>query len=217
MLVIAGPNGSGKTTLLKTAGGILKPLAGKVFVEGRDGLFLSKKEWALYRAYIFQAAFPSWPFTVYETVWQGRYLRKDKGGKIAVERAIEAAGLSGFEDRPVTELSGGEYQRVLVARAMAQEAKLLILDEPCGSLDPGYRDMVMGLLKKMIAEGAAAIVSLHDLDLAVRHAGRAALLYGGQIRASGAPGEIFREENLRGIFESAPHTGDPARLPGREA
>jgi iron complex transport system ATP-binding protein len=200
-LVIAGPNGSGKTTLLKTAAGIIRPLSGKVFVEGRDGGLLSKKEWALRRAYIFQAAFPSWPFTVYETVSQGRHFRKGEGGgKDAVERAVAAAGLEGFEDRPVTELSGGEYQRTLVARAMAQEAKILILDEPCASLDPGYRVMVMDLLGKMTGEGAAVMISLHDLDLAVRYADRAVLLYGGTVHASGAPGDIFGEGNLTGIF-----------------
>jgi iron complex transport system ATP-binding protein len=197
---VAGPNGSGKTTLLKTAAGIIKPLSGKVFVEGRDGGFLSKKEWALRRAYIFQAAFPSWPFTVYETVAQGRHFSGSRGGKNAVERAVAAAGLEGFEDRPVTELSGGEYQRVLIARAMAQEVKILILDEPCGSLDPKYRVMVMDLLGKMTAEGAAVLVSLHDRDLAVRYAGRAVLLYGGTVHARGAPEDIFREGKLAGIF-----------------
>ncbi|MDR0588945.1 MAG: ABC transporter ATP-binding protein, partial [Spirochaetaceae bacterium] len=153
LVALAGPNGSGKTTLLKTIGGILKPLAGRVLLDGGDTASLGKQEKARRISLLFQGTNPDWPFTVQEIIAQGRFPYRGifgaehPGDQRTVAQAITAAGLGGFEDRPVTELSGGEFQRVLIARAMAQEAKLLLLDEPANTLDPKYQAMVMTLIR----------------------------------------------------------------------
>ena len=118
-----------------------------------------------------------------------------------MEEALAEAGLRGFEERPVTELSGGEFQRVLVARAMAQRAALFLLDEPCNNLDPKYRLAVMDLIRGMTRRGTAVIMSLHDLALAERYADRIILLHRGGIAAMGPPEEALKEEVLERVFE----------------
>ncbi|MDR2757962.1 MAG: ABC transporter ATP-binding protein [Spirochaetaceae bacterium] len=213
LLVLAGPNGSGKTTLLKTIGGILNPLAGRVLLDGRDTASMGKREKAGQISLLFQGTSPGWPFTVQEIIAQGRFPYRGIFGaehprdQKAVARAIKAAGLLGFEDRPVTELSGGEFQRVLIARAMAQEAKLLLLDEPANTLDPKYRFMVMTLLRSITGTGAGALVSLHDLNLARLYADRIILIGEGKIFAQGKPSEVLREETIGKVFDLPPGLG----------
>jgi iron complex transport system ATP-binding protein len=210
LAVLAGPNGSGKTTLLKTAGGLLPPLAGTVMLGGRDAASLGRRERAAYTAFLFQGALPAWPFTVREFAAQGRFPRTGLFGaegredRQAVEEALAEAGLRGLEERPVTELSGGEFQRVLVARAMAQGAALLLLDEPCNNLDPKHRLAVMDLIRRMTRRGTAVLMSLHDLALAARYADRIVLLHRGGIAAMGTPEEALKEEALERVFEVPP-------------
>jgi iron complex transport system ATP-binding protein len=205
LLVLAGPNGSGKTTLLKTIAGILKPLAGRVLLDGRDTASMGKREKAGRISLLFQGTSPGWPFTVREIIAQGRFPYQGIFGaehardQKAVAQAIKAAGLSGFEERPVTELSGGEFQRVLIARAMAQEAGLLLFDEPANTLDPKYQFMVMTLIRSIT--GTGALVSLHDLNLARLYADRIVLLGDGKIFALGKPPEVLREETLAEVFD----------------
>lgn len=207
LAVLAGPNGSGKTTLLKTAGGLIPPLAGTVMLGGRDAASLSRRERAAYTAFLFQGALPSWPFSVREFTAQGRFPRtglfgvEEKEDREAVEEALTEAGLRGLAERPVTELSGGEFQRVLIARAMAQGAALLLLDEPCNNLDPRYRLAVMDLIRGMARRGTAVLMSLHDLALAERYADRIVLLHRGGIAAMGPPGEALKGETLERVFE----------------
>ncbi|MFP3090135.1 ABC transporter ATP-binding protein [Treponema sp. TIM-1] len=212
LLVLAGPNGSGKTTLLKTIGGILSPLAGRVLLDGRDTALMGKREKAGQISLLFQGTSPGWPFTVQELIAQGRFPYRGifgaehPGDQKAVAQAITAAGLLGFEDRPVTELSGGEFQRVLIARAMAQEAKLLLLDEPANTLDPKYQLMVMTLLRSITGTGAGALVSLHDLNLARLYADRIILIGNGTIAALGPPPEVLRKEIIGRVFDLPPDT-----------
>ncbi|MDR2633459.1 MAG: ABC transporter ATP-binding protein [Treponema sp.] len=222
LLALAGPNGGGKTTLLKTIGGLLKPLAGRILLDGKDIQHMGKKEKAGNISFLFQSATPDWPFTVQEAVAQGRapyrgiFAAETALDKEATTRALMTAGLSGFEDRRVTELSGGEYQRVLIARAMAQEARLLLLDEPANNLDPKYQYMVMNLVRSLIQRGLSALVSLHDLSLAGLYADRIALVHQGGIAALGKPEEVLREGILAQVFGIplvvSPHSRDP-RIP----
>ncbi|MDR2028804.1 MAG: ABC transporter ATP-binding protein [Treponema sp.] len=220
LIVLAGPNGGGKTTLLKTMGGLLRPLSGRVLLDGRDLHSLGKRERAASMAFLFQGQTLGWSFTVRELVSQGRFSRQGwfgnegAGDRSAVDRALISAGLRDLENRPVTGLSGGELQRVLIARAMAQEAKLFLLDEPVNNLDPQYQCMVMNLIRAMTGEGKSALVSLHDLNLASLYADRMILLSRGQAPVQGKPGEVLRQDLLKEIFhislELAPHPADGA-------
>ena len=211
LLVLAGPNGSGKTTLLKTAGGLLAPLEGRVSINGKEIGGLKLKERASLMAFLFQVRDMPWPFTVSETIAQGRFARRGwlgaetKADREAVALALEKAELVPLAQRPITELSGGELQRVYIARSMAQGAAFLLLDEPENNLDPKYSYMILSLLSELVKEGRGAIVSLHDLRLASRFADRVALLSpGGTISAIGPPSEVLVEENLSRVYGLSP-------------
>jgi iron complex transport system ATP-binding protein len=210
LTVLMGPNGSGKTTLLKTLGGLLplKNREGRIMVNGKNMDCLSGRERASLLGFLFQDTAPAWPFTVEELVRQGRFFRQgwfggeNAGDRVAVAQAIEAAGLSGFEERPVNELSGGEYQRVLSARAAAQEAPCLLLDEPAANLDLKYQYRVMDLLKSLAREkGRAVLVSLHELNLAGLYGDTIIILNKGRAVAQGSPEKTLTKDLLRRVFE----------------
>ena len=210
LLALAGPNGGGKTTLLKTLGGFLKPLEGRAFLDGRDIRGMEKREKAERISFLFQGMTASWPFTVRELVSQGRYpyqglfgKRKEADRRLA-ERAIRAAGLEGFEDRRITELSGGEFQRALIARSITQEAALILMDEPANNLDPKYQFIVMDLIRSLTGTGASIILSIHDLNLARLYAHRIALIAGGGVAAIGPPEAVLQEELLGAIYDIPP-------------
>lgn len=207
LLVLAGPNGSGKTTLLKTAGGFLPPLEGRVAINGRNLYRMRPRERAAFSAFLFQVRDNPWAFTVRETVAQGRFARRGWLGsetpddRLAVDSALEKAELGALADRPIPELSGGELQRVYIARCIAQEAAFLLLDEPENNLDPRYAFVVLSLVAELVREGRGAIVSLHDLRLARHFAHRVALLSpDGAIFAIGMPQETLTGENLGSVF-----------------
>jgi iron complex transport system ATP-binding protein len=207
LTVLIGPNGSGKTTLLKTLGGLLPPRGGEIRLDGKRLHEYSRRERAARLAYLFQETGTPWSFTVAEYIAQGRFWRQgwfggeNAGDRQAVENAIEAAGLGGFEERPVNELSGGEYQRVLIARAVAQEAPCLLLDEAAANLDLKYQYRVMELLKSLAREkGRAVLVSLHELGLAGLYADKIIVLGGGGIAAQGRPEQTLTAETLKAVF-----------------
>ncbi len=206
LLALVGPNGSGKTTLIKTAASFLPPLKGKVFLEGREISSFKKDEKARQIAMIFQGQGIAWPFPVRDFILQGRFPHQGwfgippKSDEAIVEGVISEAGLDLFRNRLVTELSGGEYQRVLLARAMAQESSLFLLDEPVSYLDLKYQLTVMDLIRHSVDRGIAAMVSLHDLNLAALYADRIALVAEGTIIALGTAQEVLTREFLERAF-----------------
>ena len=211
LLVLAGPNGSGKTSILKTAGGLLPPIQGKVTISGKEISRLKPRERAALTAFLFQARDTPWPFTVRETVSQGRFVRRGWLGaetitdREAVDAALEKAGLAALSERLITELSGGELQRVYIARCIAQGASFLLLDEPENNLDPKYSYMILNLIAELAREGRGIILTLHDLRLASRFAHRIVLLsIDGHIAASGSPSEVLTEENLSKVYDLSP-------------
>jgi len=204
-LALVGPNGVGKSTLLKTMGGLLRPTAGRVLVDGHDVASLSARRTARLVASVPQETSFDFDFSVREVVEMGRTpyrkrLRRnpDPDGADRVEAALERTEIAGFADRSVASLSGGEKQRVLLARALAQDAPALLLDEPTASLDINHQVRTLDLVASLDETVVAAI---HDLELAARYCDRVALLSDGAVRAVGPPGEVFTPELLEPVFD----------------
>ena len=207
LLVVAGSNGIGKTTLLKALSGRMPPLRGEVLLDGVALAALSAAERGRRVAFVNQGDPAVWPFTVRELVALGRFPHRGwfaserRADREAVAAAIRRAGLDGFAERIVTELSGGELQRAMIARALAQDGEVLFLDEPVSHLDEKHRILVMDLIRSLASGGLAAVASLHDLNLASLYADRIALFSCGRLAAIGKPGEVLREDLLRTVFD----------------
>lgn len=174
VLGVLGENGAGKSTLLKCLNRILQPREGAVFIESEDLSRMTRKAVARRMGYVPQKH-PATPLTVYEAVLLGR--KPHMGWAVSdadyakVESVLARLGLTAMALRPVTDLSGGEAQKVMIARALAQSPKILLLDEPTSNLDLKNQLEVMSLVQDIVkAEGLAAVVSIHDLNLAVRFA-----------------------------------------------
>jgi len=205
LLLLAGRNGAGKTTLLRTAAGLLAPVRGTVELAGRPLASLGRREVARQVACVAQETALPFPFTAGQLVLLGRtphlgLLAFESRADVAVaERALERLGLAALADRSVLELSGGERQLVHLARGLAQEAPVLLLDEPTAHLDLAHRALVLGCLRDLAAEGRALLVVSHDL-FAAGFANRVALLAEGRILAAGAPLDVIRPDHLRAAF-----------------
>ena len=221
LLGLLGPNGAGKSTLLRVMAGLLKPDAGHVRFGGTELGALASGERAKRIAFMPQQD-ARHPFTAMETVLMGRYPHLGRfeleGSKdrVIARAAMERTDTGGFEGRQLDTLSGGERQRVLLARTLAQQASVLLLDEPAANLDLKHRLSIMDVLRAEIAEREIAVVmALHDLSLAGRYCDRLALMANGGIAAEGAPAEVLTPANLREAFdvetfvESDPVTGRP--------
>ena len=224
LAALIGPNGSGKSTLLRSLVGLQPPLAGEVLLGGEPVAGLPVEERARRAACVFTGRMDSGWFTVFDIVAFGRYPYTDARNRLseadraAVVTAIESVGMYGMRSRRFGELSDGERQKALIARAIAQDCPLLVLDEPTAFLDAGARIEVFHLALRLAREeGKAVILSTHDLDLAMRYADALWLLDRASRFRSGAPeslamsgaiGEAFDGPSLRfdaasGIFKAA--------------
>jgi len=202
VVALVGPNGAGKSTLLAALAGDRRPTAGTVHIAGVDAAVLRPHELADRRAVLPQRAALNAPFTALEVVQLGDL---GAGGELAARRALDAVGLARFADRAYPTLSGGEQQRVQLARVLVQlgerGGRALFLDEPTAALDPRHQLVVLGLARRAAARGDAVVIALHDLGLAARWADRVALLAHGQLVACGPPAEVLRREPLRAVFD----------------
>jgi len=188
---LLGPNGSGKTTLLKVLCGALNPWSGLVKVDGRDVKALNPKTMARLTAYVPQTEDHAFDFTVRELTLMGRFAFSDGlfeslEDHDAASRAMEEADCAEFADRTLSTLSGGEAQRALIARALAQETPALFCDEPTTHLDPEHQIEIARLLRKLGNEGRAMIVTTHDLNLAASCCDRVLLIKEGRIVYDGS-------------------------------
>jgi len=205
-LGLVGPNGAGKTTLLRTVNGVLTPDAGEVRVDGDPVGSLSSAELSRRVATVPQDTSPSFAFDVRDVVAMGRtphvsrFGVADDADRAAVERAMERTDVARFADRPVDEVSGGERQRVVLARALAQDTPTLLLDEPTASLDVNHQVRTLELVAGLVAEGRTAVAAIHDLNLAAHYCDELVLLADGGVLAAGPPEAVLTEANLRAAF-----------------
>ncbi len=204
-LALLGPNGSGKTTLLKAASGAIVPIAGRVRLLGQDPARTQVRQVARTVAYVPQREEPTFDVTVREVVLMGRTphsvgLFDSPEDRAVAEAALERTGCTWLADRPLSELSGGEAQRVLVARALAQGGRILLLDEPTNHLDPAAQASFAGLVRSLTAEGLCVVIATHDLNWAAGCADRAALLARGQVWTVGPVEEALEPDSLCRVY-----------------
>ncbi len=201
IVVLIGPNGAGKSTLIRAVSGVTPARVGRVCTNGDDFAELGTMQRARYLAVVPQGAALPPAFTVWETVMLGRtpYLGflgqpSEKDEELA-RRALERVDALGLAERRVGELSGGEAQRVLLARALCQSTPILLLDEPTAQLDLHHQMSLLELVRELAhADGLAVLIALHDLNLAARYADRVALLVSGEIKAIGKPKQVLRRK-----------------------
>jgi ABC-type cobalamin/Fe3+-siderophores transport system ATPase subunit len=207
VLALIGPNGTGKSTLVRAVSGVIPIQSGKVSIDGDDLLVMPTMQRARFLAVVPQAASLPLAFTAWETVLLGRtpYLNflgqvSSKDEEIA-RLALQKVDALEFAERRVGELSGGEQQRVLLARALAQSTPILLLDEPTVHLDLQYQVTLMEIVRILAHEdGLAVLIALHDLNLAARYADRVALLVAGEVKAAGTARQVLTQEIISTAF-----------------
>jgi iron complex transport system ATP-binding protein len=222
---LVGPNGCGKSTLLRGVSRLLKPLTGTVHLDGRKVHSMKAKELAKQLGILPQAPTAPEGLTVHELVAQGRYPHQSwfqqwsREDEHIVQEALETTNLTMFADRPVDTLSGGQRQRAWIAMALAQQTRILLLDEPTTYLDLAYQMDVLDLLGDLNEQGRTIVMVLHDLNQAARYADHIVALRGGQIVVQGNPQQVMTAENILQVFglhaqiASDPVTGTPMCIP----
>jgi iron complex transport system ATP-binding protein len=222
MLGMLGPNGSGKTTLLKILDGMLLPHEGEVFVQGKSMVHLKRGEIAKVVAMVAQENFFRFAFSVLEVVLMGRFphlgslqFEGDKDLKIAVD-ALKATHALELSERSIHELSGGEKQRVLLARALAQEPGAILLDEPTSFLDLKYKKEIFDVIASLTkGKGLGVVIVSHDIDLVSQYCHRIVMLKHGAVHMTGTPDQVVDAASIETVYECPvlvdrnPLTGKP--------
>ncbi|HEY5922380.1 MAG TPA: ABC transporter ATP-binding protein [Kofleriaceae bacterium] len=214
LVVIVGPNGAGKTTLLRAMAGLIEPSGGAVRSFGHDPWRAARRLVARDLAYLPQQYELAFPFIVEEVVLLGRYANQrglglpSEADLAAAHAAMAACDVEALATRRFDELSGGEARRVIIAQALCQGAKCLLLDEPTAGLDPAHARAVFEMLRTQCDAGSAAVVVTHDLDLALRHGGTMWLIADGRLAARGAPAEVLASAATRAAFSIDVHVGE---------
>jgi iron complex transport system ATP-binding protein len=207
LVAVAGPNGSGKTTLVRALSGLVQPERGTVRVQGRTLAEWGRAELARVLGVVPQREEIAFPLRVDEAVMLGRYARlgplaaPGDADRAAVRSALERCDAGPLAARSIDALSGGEWQRVRLARALAQEPAVLVLDEPTASLDVRHEMELLELIRRLVDQGLAGLVITHELNLAARYADRILLLSEGRVVAEGSPRDVLTEPTLSRVFE----------------
>lgn len=204
---VLGPNGAGKTTLFRVMLGLVVPGSGSAAYEGKMSQEWSRRELARRCGVVSQEPGNLFPFTVREMVEMGRnpyvgsWRSLSADDEAVIERALERTDLLGLADRTVSNLSGGELQRVKVARALAQTPATLLLDEPTAHLDLGHEMEIFSLLRQLTEDEEFTVITItHNMNLASRFADHVVLLDGGHVLAAGSPREVLEPERLKKAF-----------------
>jgi iron complex transport system ATP-binding protein len=226
ILALIGPNGAGKSTLIRATSGVVPIVSGRVSVNGQELAGLSHSQRAKILAVVPQARQLGGAFSVEQAVMLGRtpYLnwlgQEGEADKAAVRLALEQTSLDTFADRQIAKLSGGEQQRVLLARALAQSTPVLLLDEPTNHLDLQHQTNLLSLVRKLAREKQLAVLmALHDLNLVSFYADKVALIVDGELRCTGTPAEVIRTEQISAAYRTAvevvshPVSGAPIIFP----
>jgi ABC-type cobalamin/Fe3+-siderophores transport system ATPase subunit len=206
VLCLLGPNGCGKTTLLRCLGGALHPQRGRVVLEGRALADMSVGAVARRIGFVFQEHTPPFPFAVIEVVRMGRaphlgfLSAPTRHDATIADEALELVGLAHERETPYTQLSGGERQLVLIARTLAQQPAVVLLDEPTSHLDFHNEALVLAIVARLAAQGLAVVMTTHRPDHALVYASRVALMRAGQFLAVGPPDEVMSEAQLRALY-----------------
>ena len=225
LVALVGPNGAGKSTLLDVLTGDVALAGGEVDLLGRPMADWNETEVARRRAVLPQRPVVGFPFTVTEVVRMGRAPWHRTAAAVDDDRRVfecmAAVEVGHLADRSVLSLSGGEAARVALARVLAQDTQLLLLDEPTAALDIHHEELTLRVVRERVAAGAGAVVVLHDLGLAAAHADRVVVLSAGSVVAAGAPAGVLRPDLLSDVYrhpvDVVPHptTGSPLVLPRR--
>ena len=210
---LIGPNGAGKSTLLRNLIGYLRPTEGRVVLEGRSIESYSARERAKRISYLSQYGPDQFPFPVVDVVEMGSYpvigmgRAPGTGEREAALRALSYVGLEHLADRSFPSLSGGERQLVLFARVLVQESPIILLDEPTASLDIGHETTLLQMVRDLCEEGYAAIIALHNLNVAAEYCHRLILMQDGRVRAEGSPDSVLTRDLVEESYHTAVHVG----------
>jgi iron complex transport system ATP-binding protein len=203
-IAVVGPNGSGKSTLIKCINGILKPRKGNIFIENENILKIKKNDVAKTIAYVPQINQTKTPLSVFDTILLGRkpyiHWKPSESDLQITADLIEQLNIGSIAMKDINKLSGGQQQTVFIARALAQQTDILLLDEPTASLDLRHSIEIMEILKNLANNGLTVIVALHDINIAMRYATKFMMLKQGRIFAHGGR-EIITEENLELLYD----------------
>jgi len=203
---IIGPNGAGKTTLLKNICRIWEPQAGTVFINGKDYRDMPRKDLSKHITMVPQNTNISFPISVYEIVamgrnpHMGRFQSLGRKDREIIAKALKMSQIDALKDRSINELSGGEFQLSIIARALATEARLLLLDEPTSDLDIKHALDIMELLCELKDGGKTILVNIHDLNIAGRYCDTISIIHTGEIFFKGLPADALTNKNIHEVF-----------------
>ncbi|MBT3313183.1 MAG: heme ABC transporter ATP-binding protein [Anaerolineae bacterium] len=226
IVALIGPNGAGKSTLIRAISGVIPIKSGDIFSNGENLANLTTQERAKILSVVPQARQLGGAFSVEQAVMMGRtpYLnwlgKESDADKAAVKLVLQQTSLEKFAERPIAQLSGGEQQRVLLARALAQSTPILLLDEPTNHLDLQHQTNLLSIVKRLAKEkNLTVLVAMHDLNLVSFFADKVALLADGNMQSIGTPQEVIRAEHISAVYQTPveiinhPLTGAPIIFP----